>query len=319
MGTRERCSESLFQLSEVIGKGAHGVVYKATYLPTGRVVALKYMPPHQRADHRKYAFYRMEECLQDRLAAYPIITRHFCTFISVKERPGYVVMAMELVDGAQDLWEYIYEVDNTVGNAPRKYSFHYDEHFIATITAQLIGGLWFMHKKGVVYRDFKPENILVLPGGAVKLIDFGLSSDPRKPVIHSHFTLLGTPFYFPPEFFTLRRPKYVSPAADWWALGITIYEMAFRDVPYLSAGRSQFDVEFEEIADSIVRGFRCKPLENGQFRNLCDLVNRLCEVRPERRLGVSEGSLEEFLNHPFLEATGIHDILSEAHYFAQDR
>lgn len=313
-GTTDECQESDFKLLRVLGRGAYGVVYHAVHRATSQNVALKFIE----AEDKKYPFVRMEECLQHRLSAHPFIVKHHCTFLSTAAHPGRVVMAMELVEDVIELWDLIYKsrYDASIDKWVPMYEL--DEDRIAYITAQLISGLWFMHRMNVIYRDLKPENILVSADGTIKMIDFGLSNDPTKPVHRSHNRLLGTPYYFPPEFFTTRFPRFSQKSVDWWALGIMIYEMAFRDGPYPQSQVSGPKVSFEELTRHIVKGFTCVPDEDGRWTDLCRLVNRLCERNPKERLGVSDGSIGEFTKYQsFLFHTNIAEMLTEAEYLSR--
>ena len=76
----------------------------------------------------------------------------------------------------------------------------------------------YLHSKNVVYRDLKPENLLICPDGYLKLTDFGFA----KIVNSRTFTLCGTPEYLAPEI--LNNTGH-GKGADWWTLGIIIYEM----------------------------------------------------------------------------------------------
>lgn len=90
-------------------------------------------------------------------------------------------------------------------------------------TSEILLAIQFLHSKSVIYRDLKPENILIDENGHIKLIDFGFAKR-QKPEERS-YTLCGTPEYMAPEI--LERANGYGIAADYWALGIFIYEMLF--------------------------------------------------------------------------------------------
>lgn len=76
----------------------------------------------------------------------------------------------------------------------------------------------YLHSKNVIYRDLKPENLLIAPDGYLKLTDFGFA----KIVEGRTYTLCGTPEYLAPEILT---NKGHGKGVDWWTLGVLLYEM----------------------------------------------------------------------------------------------
>lgn len=84
--------------------------------------------------------------------------------------------------------------------------------------AQIVMAIQALHTDGAVYRDLKPENLLLDAEGYIKIVDFGFA----KYVEDRTWTLCGTPEYLAPEII---QSKGHGKAVDWWALGILIYEM----------------------------------------------------------------------------------------------
>lgn len=95
--------------------------------------------------------------------------------------------------------------------------------------AEIVIALKTLHEAGVIYRDLKPNNILLDKEGHIKLIDFGLSKfiEPNKIPTTS---VVGTPNYIAPEI--LRKNKHTH-MIDWWSFGVILYEMISGTLPFL--------------------------------------------------------------------------------------
>jgi serine/threonine protein kinase len=141
---------------------------------------------------------------------------------------------------------------------------------VVKIGAQVVGVLEYIHSQGFVYRDIKPENIMVLPSGDIKLIDFGFAKLMDK---DRTFTTVGSPEYMAPE--VILREGH-NKAADWWSYGILLYELLCGHPPY--RGNS-----VQETYDEIIRG----DLEFSKNidPSAKDIIRRLLTRDPQQRLG----------------------------------
>jgi len=107
---------------------------------------------------------------------------------------------------------------------------------------QIILAIYHLHQNCIVYRDLKPENVLIDKDGYAKLTDFGLSKENVKSATDAK-TLCGTPEYLAPE---IVERKGHGLAVDWWSVGCIIYEMLTGQPPFtLSNGNK------DELFDSI--------------------------------------------------------------------
>lgn len=134
-----------------------------------------------------------------------------------------------------------------------------------------------MHDLNIAYRDLKPENLLLDERGYIKIVDFGLAS-----IIHDKsYTFCGTPEYLAPEMIHgIGHTK----AVDLWALGVLIYEMIAAQTPFVVDGNSHSDSN-TAICNRIVNRLFDFTAEFQSIGACCNLINKLLEPNPAKRLG----------------------------------
>jgi serine/threonine-protein kinase len=194
-----------FKVIDELGRGAMGVVYRAHDSALGRTVAIKTIALTGNAAERDVHEGRF---LQEARAAGSIGHPSIITIYDVGREGDIAFIAMELLEG-HDLRELIRDVSLMPTRS-------------VAIAALVADGLAYAHERGVVHRDIKPGNIMVLPDGRVKIMDFGIARLHQPTVKTQTGVLLGSPQYMSPEQIVGQPFDHRS---DIFSLGLVLYEM----------------------------------------------------------------------------------------------
>ncbi len=200
-----------FGISELIGRGGMGAVYKGRQPALDRTVAVKILPPHYADDADFVARFQREAKILASLSHPGIIAIHAAGV----SPDGLVYFVMEYVDGTD-----LRLLQRTGGLTALQ---------ALDITCQICTALHYAHGKGVLHRDIKPENVLISAGGHIKLADFGLARPLAGESNESRGAVVGTPAYMAPE--QRDSPGDIDQRADLYALGVMLYEMLTGSLP----------------------------------------------------------------------------------------
>ncbi len=270
---------SHYRITEKLGEGGMGVVYKAEDTKLDRPVALKFLAPHllRDAEGRK----RFE---REAKAAAKLDHPNICTVYEIDEVDGRTFIVMAFLEGRP--------LSKRIQEGPLKLT------EALSIAVQMAEGLEAAHEKGITHRDIKPDNVMLTSGsrGLVKLMDFGLaqlaSADSK---LTREGTTLGTCAYMSPEQTT---GEEVDARTDVWASGCVLYEMLAGNLPFrghyeqaivysiLNEGPEPLGISSPEVETVIRRCLAKKPEE--RYRDGKALRRGLRELRPSPRTSGAE-------------------------------
>ncbi|MEM9454846.1 MAG: protein kinase [Myxococcota bacterium] len=252
-----------YQLERKLGTGGMGEVFAARHVETGKPVALKILS--STTGTRLYRFKREFRVLAD------LSHRNLVHLFELVIPPGGpAFFTMELLDG-QFFVDWV-RGSTPVGRLP-------DLTRLRSGLRQLVEGVSHLHAHDCVHRDLKPSNVLVTGDDRVVVLDFGLVSELSEPDkrVTCDRQILGTPVYMAPE---QARGERVGPAADYYAIGVILYECLTGRVPYESSPLGLFAAKQEVTVDP---GVEIAALPE-DLRALCvRLLTREPESRPVGR------------------------------------
>eukprot|EP01147_Barroeca_monosierra_P006889 gene6889-7584_t len=170
----------------------------------------------------------------------------------------------------------------------------FEEHEARFYIGEILLALQSLHNLGILYRDLKLENVLIDEHGHVVLTDFGLCKEHIDDHTSRTYSYVGTVEYMPPEIVSSDGHGH-GRAVDWWSLGCMLYELTAGHTPF-------FDPKSDDnCADTISRRITKlpPPLPRWFSRNLKDIIRKLLQKIPDRRLGSGREDAEEIKIHPF--------------------
>ena len=207
-----RMLDNRYELLELIGSGGMAMVYKAKCHRLNRLVAVKVLKSDfaSDADFRR-RFYDESQAIA--MLSHPNIVS---VYDVSRSSPEYIVM--ELIDGIT-LKQYM----------ERRGRLNWREslHFIT----QIMKGLSHAHSRGIVHRDIKPQNIMLLEDGTIKVTDFGIARFSQAETQTMTDKAIGSVHYIAPE---QARGGYINDKADIYSVGVMLYEMLTGQLPFVA-------------------------------------------------------------------------------------
>lgn len=204
------CLDDRYEIVEVIGAGGMAVVYKAIDQRLNRFVAVKILRDELARDEEFRARFQIEAQAVAMLSHPNIVSVY-----DVSHTAGVEYIVMELIEGVT-LMQYM----------QKKGALSWKE--AAHFSTQIAKALEHAHSKGIVHRDIKPQNIMILRDGAIKVADFGIAALESAQEQRSDQTV-GSVHYIAPE---QARGETPDTRSDIYSLGVVMYEMLTGQMPY---------------------------------------------------------------------------------------
>ncbi|KAF9942659.1 hypothetical protein BGZ67_000473 [Mortierella alpina] len=267
---------SFFSL--VLGTGTFGRVYLTKFRHNQTYYAMKVLKKSEVVRLKQVEHINSEKQILSQVH-FPFIVNLFTTF----QDESNLYMLLEYVIGGE-LFSHLRKAGRFTNDMTRFYA------------AEIVLAIEYLHSRDVIYRDLKPENLLLDSAGHIKITDFGFA----KRVEDRTWTLCGTPEYLAPEII---QSKGHGKPVDWWALGILIFEMLagyppfFDDNPFgiyekILAGRIYFPAHIDSTAK--------------------DLIKKLLTADRTKRLGNLKDGSDDIKNHKWFRGVDWQGLMEKS-------
>lgn len=269
--TKGKYSLEDFSLQRTLGTGSFGRVHLVQSRHNHRFYAIKVLKKAQVVKMKQVEHTNDERRMLQRVK-HPFLVTLWGTFQDSKN----LYMVMDFVEGGE-LFSLLRKSQRFPNPVAKFYA------------AEVTLALEYLHAQHIIYRDLKPENLLLDRHGHLKITDFGFAKD----VPDITWTLCGTPDYLAPEVVS---SKGYNKSVDWWSLGILIFEMLCGFTPFWDSGSPV------KIYENILRGkIKFPPY---MHPDAVDLLSQLITPDLTKRLGNLHGGPEDVKSHPwFAEVT----------------
>lgn len=207
-----------YELTEVIGRGGQGTVYRASDRWLERAVAVKVLSPQAlREPHAVERLMREQQAMSALKG-----TSAVELFDVFRGDAGELCLVMELLRG-MDLDDYLFTIEANHGRIPLDRLLQIFEPIVSTLETA--------HAAGILHRDLKPANIFLLEGGGVRLLDFGLARLKKSAPLTAPGTVMGSPSFMAPEAWQ-GVSDLVDARADVYSLGVILFRVLSGKLPF---------------------------------------------------------------------------------------
>lgn len=259
-----------------LGVGGFGRVELVTTLQHRKYFAMKKVSKKHIVAKRQESHILLELRILQAIQC-DFIVRLYAAFRDTR----YIYMIMEFCSGGE-IWTKLKEAGR------------FEENIAVFVTACVVEAYAYLHKKGILYRDLKPENLMLDYRGYVKLVDFGFAKELSRG--EKTYSFCGTPEYMSPEIIQNHGHDF---AADFWSLGVLVYELLVGSPPFSSS-------EPQKIYAKILDGVLNFPPYLGESAK--SVISKLCRPRPGQRLGNTKNGIKDVRHHRWFNSINWHKL-----------
>ncbi|KAF8934697.1 camp-dependent protein kinase catalytic subunit [Dissophora ornata] len=266
-----------FRIHRTLGTGSFGRVHLVQSRYNSRFYAMKVLKKTEVVRLKQVEHTNNEKMILERVE-HPFLINLWGTFQDVRN----LYMVMDYVVGG--------ELFSVLRKSQR-----FPEHVARFYTCEVLLALEYLHSHAVIYRDLKPENLLLDSMGHIKITDFGFAKHVPQ---NMTWTLCGTPDYLAPEII---QSKGYGKAVDWWSMGVLMFEMCAGFPPF-------YDEDHIKLYGKIMAG---KVKYPSHFTPaLKDLLKRLLTADLTKRYGNLRGGATDIKNHVWFEGVNWDQVYS---------
>ena len=256
-----------YKIEKIIGIGGMAVVYKAHDMLMNRPVAVKMLKDEIAGDEES-----VKRFVNESKAVAMMSHRNIVSIYDVSVRDDVKYIVMEYIEGI------------TLRNYMSKRG-QLTLREIISYTEQILLALSHAHSKGIVHRDIKPQNIMLLKNGIIKVTDFGIAKLPNAETVTMTDKAIGTVYYISPE---QASGQPIDRRSDLYSLGVMMYEMATGELPFTAD--SPVSVAMMQINDTArAPGELNRSIPKG----LEQIIGIAMEKKPEYRYQSAEDMLRQ--------------------------
>lgn len=259
-----------YEISEHLGKGGMGNVYKATDTMLGRDVALKMLHPQLTMESHFLDRFKKEARVLAQL-----LHPNIAVIYNFIEQGGNHFMVMEYVEGTN--LDDLLKKHKTL-----------PAEFVVPVFVQVLEGLKHAHRKNIFHRDIKPANIMLTPDDTVKLMDFGIAKVAGEQKMTQVNKIVGTVEFMAPE---LLQGKDASAASDIYAAGVTLYELLCGKLPFVAD--TDFTLMQAIMKEKVIQPVKCNAAVP---KALSDIVMKALDKNPAARFADAAAFQQALLN-----------------------
>ncbi|KAH6798291.1 serine/threonine protein kinase 2 [Perilla frutescens var. hirtella] len=259
-----------FEVLKVVGQGAFGKVYQVRKRGTSEIYAMKVMRKDKIMEKNHAEYMKAERDILTK-TDHPFIVQLRYSF-QTKYR---LYLVLDFINGGHLFFQLYHHG-------------LFREDLARVYTAEIVSAVSHLHANGIMHRDLKPENILLDVDGHALLTDFGLAKELEENARSN--SLCGTVEYMSPEIIL---GKGHDKAADWWSVGVLLFEMLTGKPPFVGGNREK--IQQKIIKDKVkLPGFLSSEAHS--------LLKGLLQKEPSKRLGSGPKGSDEIKSHKWLKS-----------------